>query len=351
MIEIREVRSRSDLKKFWSIPEQVYGTDSKAILPLRLHMDLLLKSQKGGRCWLAWENGKAVARIASRVHHDGFHHFGFFECLPEHHGAGVKLIQEIQKLHPEKKLRGPYHFRQEDPFVGLMVDGFEEPPYFLMSFNPKSYDETFKQAGLKPVMDLRSFRLATNIEYDPKVYRIAKRAAGRFHVRNIIGRSLKQEALILAGIFNEALKDNWGFERFEMDQINELVQMLRFFIDKRCVFIAEENGEPVGAAIFIPNYNQILQRARGRLSASVIWNMMFGRSKITEIRGYALGVLPKYRNSSLSAVLGVHAREKVVEAGYKQAEIGWVLSNNLPMLGMMEAFGYKSTKTYRIYES
>jgi hypothetical protein len=39
-----------------------------------------------------------------------------------------------------------------------------------------------------------------------------------------------------------------------------------------------------------------------------------------------------------------------VARGTKEAELSWILEDNLPMRKMIETFGGKPYKTYRIYE-
>ncbi len=67
-----------------------------------------------------------------------------------------------------------------------------------------------------------------------------------------------------------------------------------------------------------------------------------------------MGVRKKYQGGAMGAGLAYTVIEKVHEhvrrAGYKGAELSWVLEDNLPARKVIEAAGGVPYKTYRIYE-
>lgn len=67
-----------------------------------------------------------------------------------------------------------------------------------------------------------------------------------------------------------------------------------------------------------------------------------------------MGLRKKYHGTPVGAVLGMAVIARVrayhVGRGTKRGEASWILEDNMPMRRMIESFGGKAYKTYRIYE-
>ena len=83
-----------------------------------------------------------IAAIVDREHND-FHgektaFFGFFECENDPEIAGL-LFDAASIWGKERRmsvLRGPANPSLNDE-AGLLVDGFDSPPVFMMTYNPR----------------------------------------------------------------------------------------------------------------------------------------------------------------------------------------------------------------------
>lgn len=356
--QITEVKTSRDLKRFLALPAKIYPVDSRYVMPLSAHMKMMMGKLGTPKkhFFLAEKNGEAVARIGFKVHENAGHtrlHFGFFECLPGHEGAVKELVAHGHKLYPELEMMGPFQFRQEDPYVGLLVEGFDLDPYFMMPYNPPTYDSMLQKAGLTKAMDLYTYDLHRDEGVPDLVKQNAKKSKEKLNLtmRTLDIKNLNREARIISGIFNEALAQNWGFEEFTNDQINEMVTMLKLFIDPRMVHFAMHEGKEIGCLIMIPNYNHLIKPCRGKLTAGLIWRY-FQRAKTTDsIRGYALGVLKKYQGHGIGSALTESMFEMARQNNiYSVCEVSWVLANNSPMNDLAIAMGGKQNKVYRIYQ-
>jgi len=61
-------------------------------------------------------------------------------------------------------------------------------------------------------------------------------------------------------------------------------------------------------------------------------------------------VLPEYRRRGVEALLLREAFGAMRHLGYRRAELGWVLEENVVMRRLAERWGAKVVKRYRIYE-
>lgn len=356
-ITIEEVKTKGQLKSFINLPRTLYkNTNSHYIMPLEAHVRMMLGKlgQPQKHLFLANRGTQNVARLAVKVHKvEGEErlHFGFFECDPNFPEAAKLLIEHAHSLYPHLELMGPYNFRQEDPYIGVLIEGFEKSPYFMMSYNHREYDKILMDSGVEKAMDLFTYELKKS-EGVPQLIasNAAKAKAEGIEFRTLDPKNLRNESRIIAGIFNEALRENWGFEEFLESQIDEMVLMFKFFIDPRVVLFARHNGQDVGCLIMIPDFNHLIKPCRGRLTLGLIQRYL-NRWKTTEkVRGYALGVLKKYQSKGLGSALTEEMFNICKNLPYEFCEISWVLASNGPMNELSKAMGGKQNKVYRIYK-
>lgn len=142
-----------------------------------------------------------MARAGFKVHRaHGYEalHFGYFEALPSTRHEEVRALVELgHQLAPHLPMRGPHHFRLEDPYTGLLVDGFDFEPHFLMSYNPPYYEELLAGAGLNKSMTV--YVSISECRYQTRYYEGQGRA-GR--CQGYCGRSDAQRRFAPSGYSN-----------------------------------------------------------------------------------------------------------------------------------------------------
>ncbi len=346
------------MKEFLNLPFKIYDEKvfPKYVHPLRLHMKMMMGKLgiAGKKFFLAKVDGQTVARLGVKTHKHGINetlNFGFFEAMEGNQAAVTRMFEEAQKFAPQLKMMGPFHFRMEDPYIGVLIEGYDREPYFLMSYNPPYYDEYIRNAGLETSMDLFTYQIDDPHGLAAVVHENAEKSAQQgVTVRQLNPKNLKTEARTIARIFNDALSKNWGFEEFMEEQIKEMVQMFQLFIDPQIVALAQKDGTDVGCLIMLPNYNPIIKSSKGRLTLNLLWSYFRRRKLINTCRGYALGVLKEYHGYGIGSALTKAMFEIGNKAGYVECEISWILANNGPMNELSKAMGGRHNKVYRIYE-
>jgi GNAT superfamily N-acetyltransferase len=356
-MEVREIHSGQDMRKFLSLPREIYKNSPHYVQPLNLHMKMMMGKigAPDKYFFLAFENDLPVARMAFKVHqHNGkpMLNFGFFECAEGYAAAVPLLLNAGRAKHPKLDVMGPFHFRMEDPYVGVLADGFDLEPYFLMPYNPPYYIDYLEAAGLNKVMDLFTYIIEDSSQpLPPVIGENAKKAEQKgVSIRFLNPKELEKEARTVATIFNDALRNNWGFEEFLDEQVKEMVTLFKLFIDARVVAFAQYEGKDVGCLLMLPNYNPVIKGSGGKVTPALIWRYFQLRKKLHEIRGYALGVLREYHSLGIGSALTHAMFEQGRKIGYHTGEISWILANNGPMNELSKAMGGKHNKVYRVYE-
>ena len=127
---------------------------------------------------------------------------------------------------------------------------------------------------------------------------------------------------------------------------------LKPILDENWAMVAEkqDTGEVVGAALTLPDYNQVLAKLNGRLLPFGWLTALRERKKIDEVRVFALGVKPAYQHTGVAARFYQMHFDAAERTHQKGGEMGWILEVNEPMNRAMAGMGGKIKRRYRVYE-
>jgi len=364
-VEVLPVTTDRDLQLFLHLPWRIYRGDPHWVPPLLLEQRQLLTGQHPFfeqaeiRLFLAREGDQVVGRIAAildrhflEFHHDPVGFFGFFECLGDG-GITAGLLAAAQGFLRGKgmrAIRGPVNPSMHNP-CGLLVEGFDSPPTFLMPYNPPRYQAFLEAAGCQKVKDLLAYTLRIWTEPPRKVLRSAEEAQRKGIVVRPVGvKRLEEEAQIVREIYNTAWQRNWGFTPMTHAEAQWMAKHLRPLILPSLFLIAEMEGSPVGFLMLLPDYNQALRHLNGRLGPLGLLKFLWYRRRIRDVRLLLLGVKPEYRAKGVDSLLNLTAFQALKKKGFIHAEISWILEDNWIVRRMAEQLGGALYKRYRIYE-
>jgi GNAT superfamily N-acetyltransferase len=153
-------------------------------------------------------------------------------------------------------------------------------------------------------------------------------------------------------VYNAAWSKNWGFVPITDEEVAFHARNLRPILDENWAFMAERDGEILGASLSLPDINQVLPELGGRLLPVGWLRFLLAKRRIDRVRVFALGVKPEYQHLGVGAALYV----KHLEAAESDAdpiwhaETGWILEGNKPMNRAMEGMGGEIVRRYRLYE-
>jgi GNAT superfamily N-acetyltransferase len=315
--------------------------------------------------FIAERDGEPVGRITAQVDErwdtyqgggDGM--FGFFESSddPEVAAALLDSVTEWVEERGRERILGPMDFTTNDE-VGILIEGHERKPMILEPWHPPYYGALLEGQGLAKTMDLYMWwlelgELARGDQFDPAIHAAAKRALEEegITIRSMRKREMASEVKAFMDVYNEAWGDNWGFVPITDAEVEFQAKALKPVLDEDWAYMAEKDGEVIGAALSLPDINQVLAKMGGRLLPLGWLRFLLGRRKIDQLRVFALGVKHAYRHTGVAAGLYLehlaHADPERIDRG----EMGWILEVNEPMNRAMEGMGGKIVKKYRLYE-
>lgn len=185
---------------------------------------------------------------------------------------------------------GPASFTFLDE-AGLLIDGYTAPPTMLMAYNPPYYRPLLEEAGCTPIQDLYAWRLDASTQPPPDLVAVARSAEADYRFRSADPRHPDQEQRRFLEVVNAAFAHHWGLRPLTEEEAEASGRQWRRFWDPNLMVIAEQGEEPVGVAMTLPDVNEVLLGARGRLgpisAGRLLWKVK--RRRWRACRGFVLG--------------------------------------------------------------
>jgi len=366
-ITVRPVRSRSDRKCFirlqWAMNSRLPAWVPPLLMDRRKLMDTARNPfyrHADAEFFIAERSGVPSGRIAAIVnrnhnaeHGENIGFFGFFECADDQDVADALFATATEWLRARKvtAVRGPASPSVNDEY-GLLVEGFDDPPTVIMSYNPPYYGRLVERAGFAKVKDLYAYELHKETFVSEKLERVTSRLRERegLTIRPMNVKDFWKEVGVIRELYGKAWQRNWGAVPMTDDEFDSLARDLKSVLEPELILFAEFRGEPVGFALSLPDLNQALKfNRRGWLLTGLLC-LLFFRNKINRVRILVLGVLPDRLKTGAGSLLMYETGKRANALGYPVGEAGWILEDNVMMNRAAEFMSGKRTKVYRIYE-
>jgi GNAT superfamily N-acetyltransferase len=189
-------------------------------------------------------------------------------------------------------------------------------------------------------------------EVHPAIWRAAAEVESKhgITVRSMRKSDMEAEIGRFLEVYNAAWEKNWGFVPLTEEEVRDMAKDMKPILDENWAFIAEHEGEIVGAALTLPDYNQVLVGMGGRLLPFGWLKFLTGRGKIDRVRVFALGVKREWQHTGVAAKFYEMHFDSAERTPQKSGETGWILETNKSMNRAMEGMGGKIVRTYRVYE-
>src|SRR2546429_41765 len=238
---------------------------------------------------------------------------------------------------------------------GLLIEGHDRPPIIFTPWQHPYYQGLLEGAGLTRAMDTFMWKLYVDKRerVHPSIWEMAEKVKSEHGiiVRPMRKRDLEAELGRFLEVYNAAWERNWGFVPLNEAEVRHYAKDLKPILDERWVWIAERDGEVLGAALTLPDINVALAHMNGRLLPLGWAKFLWWKRKIDGCRVFALGVKPEYQHLGIAAAFYIeHVEEARRPGGIWWGEMGWILETNEPMNRAMEGMGGKIVKRYRIFE-
>ncbi|HOM19137.1 MAG TPA: GNAT family N-acetyltransferase, partial [Thermoguttaceae bacterium] len=357
-VVVKPVQTRQEKRAFLNFPWTLYKDDPYWIPPLRIDQKEMVNYKPHPfyirneiQTFLAYRRGEVCGRIAAIINHGhnerynerrGF--FGFFECVDDQEAAKALFDAAKQWLADRgmTALRGPTN-PSLNYTLGLLVEGFNSSPYFMMTYNPPYYEKLVLGCGFEKTQDLyaywgkREMLPGVHAKLQPICDQIRQRM--NITLRELNPKRFLEDVEAFLEVYNRSLTATWGFVPMSKEEIRHLAAGLRWLIVPQLALGAEIDGKLVGATFGLLDYNPRIRAINGRLFPFGFIRLLWNKQDIKAMRLISTNVVPEYQRLGVGVVLLNGLVPRGLEWGLEEVEFSWVLESNLLSRGSLEKGG------------
>ena len=370
MVDIIEITTKKELKQFVNLAWSIYKDDELWVPPLK---NDLLKTLLGKdnplfldgehTFFMVYYNGKPAGRICVGINEslneqknaeDGY--ISLFESIENREVAFALFDKAAEwlKERGKKVIKGPVSPTNGDDYRGLLVKGFDGSPVLMNSYNPEYYVRFFEEYGFEKHLDLYAYyhdiSTSVGLERHGKVADYAMKRYN-FRVDSINLKKMDKEMEDIKKVLDIAMPAEWeDLVPPTLEEVKAEGARLKPLADEDLILIARSEDRPIGFAIALPDYNQVLKKLNGRLLPTGFIKYLWYKRKITGLRIFVLFVIPEFRKKAVSGAILYKYYENGIKKGYKYAEGSTIGETNIPMRTDIEKTGGILYRTYRLYK-
>lgn len=372
MIEISEVKSKADIRKFIHFPDALYKGDPNYVREPNAVLVEMFDRKKNPffthskvEFFLARKENRISGRIALirnnvhlSYHKENCGFFGFFETAEDYEVAKALLDTASDWCRKEglKCIAGPENFSTNES-CGMLVSGFDSPPIVMMPYNKPYYNDFLTKYGFEKAMDMSSYMLThKRIMVSDSLKVLTERFSNKLTsagvtFRNIEYKKLDNEISQFREVYNHANRHNYGFIPLSESEFRETAHTFSKFVPEEMMLFAEKDRKLIGFIVALPDLNQaFIHLKSGKLYPAGFLKYMWYKRKINCARILILGVTDEYRNRGVDLVLYDKLKDNLISMGILHGEACYIMENNLRMNTIIEKIGGIKTKKYRLYK-
>jgi hypothetical protein len=335
--------------------------------------------------FIAYDGERPVGRLISFIDYnynkkydDIFGWVGLFESVENRHVAEMLFGNAIDYLKEYgcSRIMGPAKFNAGGE-VGLLIDGFENVPYFMEPYNAPYYKDFFEGYGFKKENDWYSIITDSVISknYMERIERILNKISLKnrsnfdgVNIRCADFGDYKNEIIRIRELYN----DLWDTEkhpqqvRLTDEEFDYIAMGIKAISLEDLIFIIEKHGEPIGVSVNFPDINEIIydydngrphQPSKRFLSGRdlvrdiKIFNLVRRKLKYggyTRFRSLILGIKKEYRRNGIESRVYSKINTDAVKLGFRHASGSQLADINLDIVNPISRLG-KVAFTWRVY--
>ncbi len=355
-IEIKEVKTRRDFKKFVRFPNEIYKDYPNYVPPIELDEYNLTNPKKNASFeeseavyYLAYKQGKIVGRIAGIISHpyneknnSKYARFSRFECIDDQEVADA-LIKTVEKWAKDKGMdtvHGPLGFNDLER-EGLMTEGFEYMGTFQGSFNPPYYAKLIENNGYSVDCRWVEWRIPVPETVNERVVRVAKIVETRygFYEKKFKNKRevIKKYGKAFFHLLDECYKDLYGTIPFNDKLIDQTIGLFNLVLDTDYIsLVFNKNDELIGFGLGYPSLAEAMSKSKGRFMPFGWLRMLKAINKPKVLELALIAVKPEYQKMGVTAIIINNMLSRMIENKIIYADTGSQLETNTAAIASLD---------------
>ena len=371
-VEVRKVTCRQSMDDFVRLPRMMYRGVPQYVPDLERDVVAVFcrKSNPGlefsdVQPFVAYRDDVPVGRIAGIVNRKANERwqqrvvrFGLIEFIDDQ-DVSRALLDAVAQWGQEQgmdTLQGPLGITDFDK-EGMLVEDFHLTGTMNTIWNPDYYPRHMEALGFQKAVDWLQIRIGIPKETPLRYSRTAQYVREQIGLRVVkmgdAGIEPRRYARQALEMFNEAYAPIFGFSALSETQITAFLDRYLPLLDRQMApIVLNEQGEVVGAAVTIGSLSRALQKADGRLWPTGWYHLLKALKWKHEdtVEMLLVGVRPDYQGMGVNALFFDDLIPIYNRYGFKWAETGPQLEDNIRELSQWKALQPEYVKRRRCYK-
>lgn len=349
MVEIKEVKTKRDLKKFAKYPVKLYK-DCPYYVP-SLYGDELATfnptknfSLKGNECkgFLCYKDGKLVGRIAGLINRKDneltgkkYIRFSRLDCIDDDEvfNALIGSVEKFGKGYGMDTIHGPWGFNDTDR-EGMLTYGFDKRSTYATNYYYPYFAEHMSKMGFNDESKWIEKRFTIPKTPYERIVAISERLKKKLKVVEIldqmpIKKVVKKYGKEFFETMNDAYSELDGYVPIEGEaQKNVLKQFATIINPRYSSILIDENGKVAAFGIVLPSIADALIKSRGRLFPTGFIGVLKSIKRPKELEMALIGVKSEYKNTGINSIIISRIMKNVIDDDIEGIESNVMLEHN-----------------------
>ena len=364
-MQVVRIHTAKQLNRFISMADDLYRGDPFYVPYMRGDLKKTLKKllfeNRTYTALIVEEKGRYLARVLFTVGPSkqlGLERCGFFshfECVNDPACAGL-LLSEMCRLLKEQGVtyvEGTYFPHDQDNRRGILVEGFEEEPMILTSYNPPYYKDLLEGFGFRKDFDTVSYRMDYNGYDIGRIEPLAQKVLDKFrlYISDVDFSNLDRDISDVHAIIQAATDDGIFQEAPTREDLERIVAGWKSFLWADLIHICrrQEDDKPVGFVMSVPNFYTVFRKMKSKTNPVALVKAFYWKRQIKGVRSILQYVIPEYQKKGVNFALYHALYHACVKRGIKYVEAGTIMEDNKASRRNVEKASGVLNKVYRIY--
>ena len=369
-VVIKEVKNKSDLKKWVDFPNKLYKK-VPAYVPFLMmdEMDTFTPAKNPAydfcetKLFLAYKEGKIVGRIGALINNAAnkkwgtnnirFTRFDFVDDFE----VSKALFDEVIKWGKERgftKVIGPIGFTDLD-HEGMLIEGFDEFNMSITFYNHPYYLTHMEKLGLGKEVDWVEYQVFVPEAVDPKLEKMSEflQKHNGYQVVTYTDRKvLEKDAYEAFKVIDIAFSKLYGTvpltDRVVDKAIKDYIPLVNL---KYICSIKDKEGKIIAFAVLVPSIAKALKKSNGRMLPFGVFRLLNAlKGKNDKLEMFFIGVEPELQKQGLPAMIMHQIVKMCIENGVKVCETGPELELNESVQSLWKGFKTRQHRRRRCWQ-
>ncbi len=349
MIEIKEVLTKDDLKKFAGYPVKLYKdcpyyvptmrSDEMNTFNPKKNFSLKHNEAKG---FLCFKDGELVGRIAGIINHryneisgKKYIRFSRLECIDDIE-VFKALLGSVEKWGKQKGMEiihGPWGFNDTDR-EGMLTYGFDVRSTYATNYYYPYFSKRMEELGFSDESKWVEFSFDIPDKPDERMDRLASKIKAKYGLVDVAETMSVKEILNKYGskmfeTLTEAYGRLDGYVPIEGEERQNVLDQFATIVNTRYIsFLIDKNDDVAGFGVVLPSIAKPMIKHKGKLFPTGFIGVLKSIKSPKELEMALIGVKQSYKNSGINAIVISRILNNIVEDNVQLIESNPMLEHN-----------------------